>query len=256
MRCRSVLMCALFLIVPLVVPAQEQRPAFIRMHPVLRALDANQDGVISADEIERAQELLARLDANKDGSIASDELRPAGFRPEGRRGPEGEGGPPGASDLVKTLMEFDTNADGKLARAEVPERMQGLFKRADSDNDGVLTAGELNKLAESQQQQSAQGGGPGTGNREGRAFGGPGPRGGPEGRGPGGPGGRRMDAVMRALDTDQDGSLSQAELKNASAALKTLDRNSDGTLTEDEVRPDFGRGPGRVERRPTEERRQ
>ena len=54
-------------------------------------------------------------------------------------------------------MAFDANGDGKLARTEVPERMQGLFDRADANKDGVLTSDELTKLADAQQQSAAQG---------------------------------------------------------------------------------------------------
>ena len=46
---------------------------------------------------------------------------------------------------------------------------------------------------------------------------------------------------MAALDTDEDGQISSAEIENAVAALKTLDKDEDGKLTEFELRPDFGR---------------
>ena len=54
-------------------------------------------------------------------------------------------------------MTFDANGDGRLARTEVPERMQGLFDRADTNKDGVLTSDELTRLADAQQQSAAQG---------------------------------------------------------------------------------------------------
>ena len=216
-------------------PPAPQRPSLIRIHPLLSALDSDHDGVISSAELSRAPEVLPKLDANKDGVISPDELRPQGFgrRPEGgRAGGPGEARGPEASDLVKTLMTFDANGDGKLARTEVPERMQGLFDRADTNKDGVLTSDELTKLADAQQQSAAQG------ERRGE-FG----RGGPGG--PGGRGGRgmRMDRVMQAMDTDHDGTVSAAEMRAAATSLKTLDTNHDGQITEDEVRPNFGR-PG------------
>jgi len=92
-------------------------------------------------------------------------------------------------------MTFDANGDGKLARTEVPERMQGLFDRADANKDGVLTSDELTKLADAQQQTAAQG------ERRGE-FG----RGGPGGPGePGGASGRgmRLDRVMQASQSRQ-----------------------------------------------------
>lgn len=76
----------------------------------------------------------------------------------------------------------------------------------------------------------------------------------PRERGPGpeGPGAfLRMLPLMKALDADGSGDLSEAEIQNATAALKALDKNGDGKLTEDELRPEFGRfgeggprGPG------------
>ncbi|MEZ5402964.1 MAG: hypothetical protein R2729_25020 [Bryobacteraceae bacterium] len=68
----------------------------------------------------------------------------------------------------------------------------------------------------------------------------------PERRGgPGGPGEGRppmMSPGVQALDADRDGTISAAEMKNASSALRSLDKNRDGSLTEDEVRPQFGPG--------------
>jgi hypothetical protein len=52
-----------------------------------------------------------------------------------------------SDELVKTLMSFDRNGDGKLERSEVPERMQGLFDRADTNKDGFLTPEEIRTLA-------------------------------------------------------------------------------------------------------------
>lgn len=43
--------------------------------------------------------------------------------------------------------------------------------------------------------------------------------------------------LIVALDADKDGTISAAELANASTALATLDANGDGALTKDELRP-------------------
>ncbi len=43
--------------------------------------------------------------------------------------------------------------------------------------------------------------------------------------------------LIRALDANSDGEISQAEMENAVARLKRLDRNGDGQLTADELRP-------------------
>ena len=49
---------------------------------------------------------------------------------------------------------------------------------------------------------------------------------------------QRMPLVM-ALDADKDGTISAAELENASKALAKLDKDGDGALSSEELRPDF-----------------
>lgn len=69
-----------------------------RMQPALiKALDANNDGVIDADEIANASAALKSLDKNGDGKLTRDEYLgkpPMGNRPpmEGSGGREGQGG--------------------------------------------------------------------------------------------------------------------------------------------------------------------
>lgn len=232
------------------------RMSFIRMSPILNAVDVNQDGVLSAKEIANAPAQLRKLDRDGDGQLSREEAGiQMGFGRGGRgggRGPGGEGrggrggeeggdeapaAAPSAEELTATLMAFDANHDGQLEKSEVPERMQGLFERGDTNRDGILTRDEIAKLAEANRQQA---GGGGRGFGEGRGPGG-------EGRGPGGPNG--FDLAFNALDTDHDGVISAAEINNAAASLKTLDKNGDGQITEDEVTPEFGgrgfgRGPG------------
>lgn len=71
-------------------------------------------------------------------------LAPSSARPRGRATADVSG------DLVESMMHFDRNGDGKLDRSEVPERMQGLFDRADSNKDGLLTPEEIRTLAKAQ----------------------------------------------------------------------------------------------------------
>jgi len=66
------------------------------------------------------------LDADKDGVISAAAL----------------------TNAATSLKSLDRNGDGKLSRDELPERMQGLFDRADTDKNGVLTAGEIRKSAQ------------------------------------------------------------------------------------------------------------
>jgi len=220
--------------------------SFVRMSPILNAVDVNQDGILSAAEIADAPAQIRKLDKNGDGKLTQDEagLRMGGGRGGGRgRGGEGRGGDgggdeppapaPTAAELTATLMMFDANHNGQLEKSEVPERMQGLFERGDTNHDGVLTQDEIAKLAEANRQQANGGRGGGEG------------RGG--GRGPGG--GNQFDLAFTALDTDHNGEISAEEINKAAASLKTLDKNGDGQITEDEVTPSFGgRGPGGPDR--------
>ena len=50
-------------------------------HPLFVAIDLNQDGKLSAEEIAKASNSIAHLDHNGDGEIDRAELRPP--RPEG-----------------------------------------------------------------------------------------------------------------------------------------------------------------------------
>lgn len=72
---------------------------------------------------------------------------------------------------------------------------------------------------------------------------GPGAAGGPA---TGGPGTRPLPAIVRALDANCDGAISQEEMEKATASLKSLDKNGDGHLTREEylgARPAGGPGP-------------
>jgi Ca2+-binding EF-hand superfamily protein len=161
---------------------------FMRVNPMMVALDTNKDGTLSKEEIENAAVALRTLDKNNDGKLTEDELRPAGGPGEGfggrpgegfgrRSGPGGPGGPGGEGnpeEIVARFMQFDANKDNKLGKDELSERMQGLLTRADADKDGFATKEELMAMA----QREAASGGTGRG--------GPG---GDRGR-PGGEGGR------------------------------------------------------------------
>ena len=194
---------------------------FARFSPIFQSLDTDEDGELSKSEIKNAAKALRKLDKNKDGQLTMDEVRPnfgPNGGPEGRRrgGPEG-GTAPQASDsdaMVKNLVAFDKNGDGKLSKDELPERMQGMFERGDTNKDGFLTPDEIRVMAAAQQGQDGGGQGPG----------------------------RRMDPIFAALDLDHDGTLSEEEIDAAPESLKALDKNGDGKLTMDELRPAGGPG--------------
>ena len=103
---------------------------FLRMLPIIAARDIDEDGEISAEEIQNATQQLKTLDKNDDGKLTFDELRPdfggrrfrgrEGERErdrdregEGRRNRRGRGGDP--TERVNRLMESDEDGDGKLS---------------------------------------------------------------------------------------------------------------------------------------------
>jgi Ca2+-binding EF-hand superfamily protein len=112
--------------------------------PLMTALDVDGDGEISSKEIDEAPGRLRALDANKDGKLTMDELRPAGGR-EGY-GAAGAGG----DEMVNRLMEYDTDKDGKLKAADLPERMRNIVPRADANKDGAVTREELIGMSRSE----------------------------------------------------------------------------------------------------------
>jgi hypothetical protein len=108
----------------------------MRMLPVMSALDADQDGVLSSKEIRKAAVSLRTLDANKDGDLTGEEMQPAFGGPGGPGGfgggpnDAGQGGPgagpPGPEGFVTRALEFDKDNDGKLDRDELAELAKNL----------------------------------------------------------------------------------------------------------------------------------
>jgi collagen type III alpha len=204
------------------------------MHPLEEALDADGDHQLSAKEIENAVTALKTLDKNEDGKLGVDELRPRfGGRPGG---PDGDGREPGFPDardgagrpdgrgpgggaaprdgerpanndeVLSRVLSFDKNEDGKLTKDELPERMQGMIERGDSNGDGALDKEELAKIAASFQGQGRRPDGDRPAGR------GPGaPDAGPAGRG-GPPNPEMMVEMAMRFDADGDGKLNREEL--------------------------------------------
>ena len=174
---------------------------------VLLALDTNHDGKLSQGELAAAPVSLLTLDSNGDGEITSDELSQ-------RPSEAGAAAPIAPDALTAQLMAFDKTGKGFLVPADVPERMQGLFTRADANHDGQLTPQEIGAL--SSRQGMPLGGAPQPGKAAG-IF--------------------RMDPLLNAIDTNHDGMISADEIAASGKDLLFLDKNGDGEITSDEMRP-------------------
>ena len=106
--------------------------------PMLQALDANTNGVISADEIVNAPTALKTLDTNSDGQLTQDEIRPpcpmAAQDTDNTQRP-----PPPPMPIIKAL---DTNSDGVISADEIANALTAL-KTLDANGDGQLTQDEI-----------------------------------------------------------------------------------------------------------------
>jgi Ca2+-binding EF-hand superfamily protein len=163
---------------------------------LMRLLDIDHDGEISAAEVQAAPEALKKLDKNGDGKITREELGPPpgeGGPPRelGRRGPGGpDGPPPGEAGPAPRRGPEGRGPDG-------PPR-------------------------------GPEGRGP-----EARRPGGPG---GPEARGPGGPSPERFAERIKSLDKNGDGKISKEEAEGPlKERFDRIDTNGDGFLDQTEL---------------------
>jgi collagen type III alpha len=114
----------------------------------LMGLDADGNGKISKDELPAPmQPQFSRIDTNGDGFLDREELRQMATR-FGPGGPGRPGAEAGRGDVAKRILNMDADGDGQVTKDEVPERMQGLFDRIDTNADGVLDEEELKVVAE------------------------------------------------------------------------------------------------------------
>ena len=186
-----------------VQPEERDDDRELRRLPAFRALDTDDDGDISADEIDAAPASLASLDDDGDGRLSGDELRP------GRGGPRVFFGSP--ANLPEGSRMMALGADEELDLADLPPQLRSLLSPADGDGDGTASGMEI--LAA---MMAAQGGEPGDGEPEG-----------PRGPMP----------LMATLDADQDGTVSETEIESAAQSLRRLDTDGDGRISTEELRP-------------------
>lgn len=109
---------------------------FLRL-PVIAVLDVDQDGTLSAKEIENAAVALKRLDKNGDGKIDMREM----FSTSGA-------GEVDAKAMIDRLMQRDKDGDGFLTYDEMPGLLTRIVKRDDANGDGKLSREEVVKSVE------------------------------------------------------------------------------------------------------------
>lgn len=123
----------------------------------LRRFDANADGIITREEFEKVLKSdFATADTTHDNVLNAAEVR-------------------AVNERLLTVRDIspiiDWNADGTVSFDEFGAQWQTLFKRADADGNGIVTAEELSRPSGGRE-GGQPGGGPGGGGRGGPPGGG------------------------------------------------------------------------------------
>ncbi len=116
-------------------------------HPVMIALDRDDDHSLSASEIAAAADSLRTLDRDHDGVLSVAELRPGlppGPPPGFDRPPPGPNGPAGGfrPPPLPALLALDRDHNHALSANEIADAPRAL-KTLDRDSDGTLSPDEL-----------------------------------------------------------------------------------------------------------------
>lgn len=190
---------------------------------VFDRLDANEDGFVTADEVDADKKrlfdrLLRTSDANEDGKLTRDEFT-AGTTAKPR--PDNSPPPRPQTDrrrptVQQVFQQFDKDGDGVLTKDEVPEQLAENFERVDSSGNGTIERAELAKVLREISQDSAK----------------------PQ------PGGQQITPqVLRQAflryDTDKDGLLTRDEVpanrrQALSQMIRQFDDNDDDKLSLEE----------------------
>jgi len=185
---------------------------------IMKKLDTNGDGVLSADEISKGgkhTKMIQAADANGDGQVTMDELLAAISKYQQM----GSMQPPGASDIASSIIKnLDTNGDGVLSASDssASGATAKIIQAADANGDGKVTMEELTAYISKQQQGM-------MGKMHSHHHHGA---------------GNMANSIMAAFDTNGDGVLSTSEVSASGAdatMIQAADANGDGQVTMDEL---------------------
>jgi Ca2+-binding EF-hand superfamily protein len=171
-------------------------------------MDIDGDGALNAEELGIPEEQFSQADADGDGLVTEDEML-AMAASMMRKGPPMAmmgGGQFSAMTLEEItsqiISENDTDGDGALSLEEggIPE---DKFSEADADGDGVVTQAELQADMEAQRSE-------------------------------------HIAAIFSEKDEDEDGGLSSEELGVSEEEFSALDTNEDGVVSQAELEAAYG----------------
>lgn len=162
--------------------------------PAFADLDKNKDGKLARTELpEMMQQGFDRMDENKDGFVDEAEYKKIMQR----------------ARIGDTLAKFmDTNADGKISRAEFGQ-IKVLYAHLDKDKSGGLVTDELNQFMQAANAAASEVANKSTG-------------------------GVDVSQLFNNYDKNKDGKLTPDELTSVKT-FQALDLNKDGEVTKEEA---------------------